>query len=237
MDDPDRAVQELASSGQSKKVDYGLGYSVDEMSSISTRDLQVAEMLKAGTTYDDIVAFNKKRGTAISRNTISSIKSMMDEGTIGFSEEDKAFEAKPRELAEIHEKVVHVITVKAAEEAVKYAYEDYEMGREIRQYWFLKAQEKGLTLREYVKRSLMNYDEFGHLEVEIEDLRKIARNAVEALAVNTIRRKKLDLYFNFIRHVLTLKAQGYRIPEQVVTDFYADLDYLSQGGEYPMRAS
>lgn len=203
--------------------------------SMSARDFEVAEMLKAGATYDDIVAAMKKKGTAIARKTISGIKSMMNEGTIGFSEEGKAFEAKPRELEEIRDKVIRVVAVKAAEEAVKYAYEDYEMGREIRQFWFLKAQEKGMPLREYVKRSLMNYDVYGHLEVENEDLRKIARNAVESMAVNTVRRKKLDLYYNFIRHVLTLKAQGYRVPEQVVTDFYADLDYLSQGGEAPMQ--
>lgn len=201
--------------------------------SISARDLKVAEMLGPtgeGATYPVI-----QKEHRIANKTIVNIKAMIRSGVISFNDEGKAFEAKPRALAEIHEKVVHVITVKASEDAVRSAEEDYEMGREIRQFWFLKAQEKGLTLREFVKRSLMNYDEFGHLEVENEDLRKIARNAVEALAVNTIRHKKLDLYFNFIRHVLTLKAQGYRVPEQVVTDFYADLDYLSQGGGFPTR--
>lgn len=201
--------------------------------SISARDLEVAEML--GPTGRGATNAEIKEKHTIAPKTLASLRAMIKSGTISFNDEGKAFEAKPRELEEVRDKVIHVVAVKAAEEAVKYAYEDYEMGREIRQFWFLKAQEKGLTLRDFVKRALMNYDEFGHLEVDNEDLRKVARHAVEALAVNTIRRKKLDLYYNFIRHVLTLKAQGYRVPDQVVTDFYADLDFLSRGGEAPTQ--
>jgi len=203
--------------------------------SISERDLTVAEMLKKGSTYEEIETAMREQRTPIARKTISEIKKMMDDGTITFSEEGRAKEAQPRVVRDINEQVLGVVTKQAAEEAVRFAEEDYKLGRELRQFWFLKAQEKGMTLREFVKASLIFYDDYKDLAAENEELRRIARTALSELSVNTIARKKLDLYYKFCADMIKLRAQGLSVPPQVIVDFYADLEYLSKGGATPIK--
>lgn len=203
--------------------------------SMNLRDLKVAEMLKKGITYDEIEAWAKEQGTPVGRSSISSIKKLMEEGVIAFSESGVAREAEPKIVSDIHDKIVGVVTKKAAEEAVLYAEKDYELGRELRQFWFLKAQEKGLALRDYVKSALIFYDDYRDMAAENEELRKVSKVALEALNVNTVARKKLDLYYKFCRDLITLKSQGLSVPQQVIVDFYDDLQYLSKGGEYPVQ--
>lgn len=203
--------------------------------SMNLRDLKVAEMLKRGSTYGEIEDWAKEQGTPISRATISSVKKLIDEGVVAFSDSGVAREAEPKIVSEIHEKVVGVVTKKAAEEAVLYAEQDYELGRELRQFWFLKAQEKGLTLRDFVKSALIFYDDYRDVAAENEELKNISRSALEGLRVNTAARKKLELYYKFCRDMINLKAQGFSVPQQVIVDFYSDLEYLSKGGEYPIQ--
>ncbi len=203
--------------------------------SVNERDLKVAEMLNSGATYEEIETNMREKGTPISRQTISGIKKMIDDSTIAFSDQGVAREKEPKAVRDIHQEIIGVVTKQAAEEAVRFAEEDYKLGRELRQYWFLKAQEKNMSLREYVKAALIFFDDYKDVAAENEDLRKIARSSLEALSANTIRRKRLDLYYKFISDMIKLKAQGLIVPPQVVTDFYNDLEYLSKEGTIPMK--
>jgi len=203
--------------------------------SVEPRDLKVAELIKASKSYTEIQTILKEQGQRISNDKISEIKKMIDAGVIAFNEDGKAYEAEPRAVAEVHKEVIGVISKKAAEEAVLNAEEDYTLGRELRQYWFLKAQEKGMTLRDFVKAALITYEDYGDLSAENEQLRKISRTALEQLNTNTIQRKRLELYYRFCRNVMDLRARGLSVPQQVIVDFYSDLEYLSRGGSYPVE--
>jgi hypothetical protein len=92
-----------------------------------------------------------------------------------------------------------------------------------------------LALRDFVKSALIFYDDYRDMAAENEELKKISRSALEALSVNTIARKKLELYYKFCRDLINMKAQGLSVPQQVIVDFYSDLEYLSKGGEYPVQ--
>jgi len=203
--------------------------------SVEPRDLRVAELIKQEKSYTDIQAVMREQGTPISNQKISEIKKMIEAGIIGFREDGTAYEAEPKFFKDIHEQVMGVITKEASKNAVFEAEGDYKLGYEIRQFWFLKAQEKGMTLRDFVKAALMFYDDYRDMAAENEELRKISRVALQQLNVDTIRKKKLELYYRFCRDTLNLRAKGFAVPEQVIVDFYADLDYLSKGGEYPIE--
>jgi len=203
--------------------------------SVEPRDLKVAELIRAGSSYTEIQATLKEQGQRISNDKISDIKKMIESGVIAFKEDGTAYEATPKVVAEVHQNIMGVVTKKAAEEAVMYAEEDYKLGRELRQFWFLKAQEKGMTLRDFVKAALITYEDYGDLSAQNEELRKVARTALQQLNVNTIGRKKLELYYRFCRDMINLRARGLAVPEQVVVDFYSDLEYLSKGGQYPVE--
>lgn len=199
------------------------------------RDLKVAEMIKTGESYSDIQRKLKELGTPISNQKISDIKKMIEGGIIAFNPDGTAYEKEPKVVEEVHQQVMGVVTKAAAEEAVLFAEEDYKLGRELRQFWFLKAQEKGMTLRDFIKAALIFYEDYKDLAMENEELRKVARSALQGLNTNTIARKKLELYYRFCRDMINLKARGLAIPEQVVVDFYSDLEYLSKGGAYPVE--
>jgi len=203
--------------------------------SVEPRDLKVAELIKAGKSYTEIQTILKEQGQRISNDKISDVKKMIEAGVIAFREDDTAFEKQPRVVEEVHQQIMGVVTKKAAEEAVLFAEEDYKLGRELREFWFLKAQEKGMTLRDFVKAALITYEDYGDLAAENEELRKISRTVLEQLNVNTIQRKRLELYYRFCRDMINLRARGFAIPEQVVVDFYRDLEYLSKGGLYPVE--
>jgi hypothetical protein len=203
--------------------------------SVDQRDLKIAEMIKRGSTYKDIQDTMKESGTPVSNDKIVELKKMIAEGVITFSEEGVARETEPKLVMDIHKEIMGVVTKEAAEEAVRYAEEDYKLGRELRQFWFLKAQEKGMALREFVKAALIFYDDYKDLANENEELRKISRDALQALSVNTVTRKRLDLYYKFCSDMIKLRAQGLEVPQQVIVDFYSDLEYLSKGGTIPLR--
>ena len=203
--------------------------------SVDPRDLKIAERVKAGDSYSDIQKALREQGLTITTNRIADVKKMIDGGVIAFREDGTAYEAEPRAVADVHQEIIGVVTKKAAEEAVLFAEEDYKLGRELRQFWFLKAQEKGMTLRDFVKAALITYEDYGDLSAENEELRKISRNALQQLNVNTIARKRLDLYYRFCRDMITLRARGLDVPQQVIADFYSDLEYLSKGGAYPIE--
>jgi len=203
--------------------------------SVDPRDLKIAERVKAGDSYSDIQKALREQGLTITTNRIADVKKMIDGGVIAFREDGTAYEAEPRAVADVHQEIIGVVTKKAAEEAVLFAEEDYKLGRELRQFWFLKAQEKGMSLRDFVKAALIFYEDYRDLASENEELRNISRNALQELNVNTIAKKKLDLYYRFCRDMINLKAKGLAVPEQVIVDFYADLDYLSKGGAYPIE--
>jgi len=203
--------------------------------SVEQRDLKLAEMIRKGNTYKEIQTFFKEQGTPVSNDTIMEVKKMIEGGVITFGENGVARETTPKPVMDIHQQVIGVVTKEAAEEAVRFAEEDYRLGRELRQFWFLKAQELGMTLREFVKAALIFYDDYKDLAAENEDLRKIAKNALQELSVNTVRRKRLELYYKFCADALKLRAQGLEVPQKVVVDFYADLDYLSKGGTTPIK--
>jgi len=203
--------------------------------SVDQRDLRAAEMIKRGSTYKEMQDYFKEQGTPISNDKIVELKKMISAGVITFSEEGVARETEPKLVMEVHQQVMGVVTKEAAEEAVRFAEEDYKLGRELRQFWFLKAQEKGMDLREFVKAALIFYDDYKDLAAENEELRKVSRSALQTLSVNTVTRKRLELYYKFCADALKLRAQGLEIPQQVIVDFYADLEYLSKGGTTPIR--
>jgi len=203
--------------------------------SAEQRDLRVAELIKQGMSYSDIQKLLKEQGSPISNQKISDIKKMIEAGIIAFRDDGTAYEKQPKVVEEVHQQIIGVVTKKAAEEAVLYAEEDYKLGRELREFWFLKAQEKGMTLRDFVKSALIFYEDYRDVAAENEELRKISRSALEQLNVNTVARKKLELYYRFCRDMINLRARGLSVPEQVVVDFYSDLDYLSKGGTYPVE--
>jgi len=203
--------------------------------SVEPRDLRVAELIKQEKSYSEIQTIMREQGTPISNQKISEIKKMVEAGTIGFREDGTAYEAEPKVVADVHQQVMSVVTKKAAEEAVLFAEEDYKLGRELRQFWFLKAQEKGMSLRDFIKAALIFYADYRDLATENEELKTISRSALQQLNVNTIARKKLELYYRFCRDMINLRARGLSVPEQVIVDFYSDLEYLSKGGAYPVE--
>jgi len=203
--------------------------------SVDQRDLRAAEMIKRGSTYKELQDYFKEQGTPISNDKIVELKKMISAGVITFSEQGVAREAEPKLLMDVHQQVMNVVTKEAAEEAIRFAEEDYRLGRELRQFWFLKAQEKGMELREFVKAALIFYDDYKDLAAENEELRKVSRTALQTLSVNTLARKRLDLYYKFCADALKLRAQGLEVPQQVIVDFYSDLEYLSKGGTTPIK--
>ena len=203
--------------------------------SVDPRDLKIAERVKAGDSYSDIQKALKEQGLTITTNRIADVKKMIDGGIIAFREDGTAYEATPKVVAEVHQQIIGVVTKEAAEEAVLHAEEDYKLGYELRQFWFLKAQEKGMTLRDFVKAALIFYEDYRDMAAENEELRKIARTALQGLNVNTIARKRLELYYRFCRDMINLRARGLDVPQQVIADFYSDLEYLSKGGAYPIE--
>lgn len=203
--------------------------------SVDDKELKIAQYLKQGLGYNEILEAMREEGNPTSNDKISEVKKMIANGVIAFSAEGKAMEKEPKLVADIHQEVMGVVTKKAAEEAVRFAEEDYGLGREIRQFWFLKAQEKGMSIRDFVKAALIFYDDYRDLSAENEELRKISQTALKALSVNTITRKKLELYYKFCADALKLRAQGLSVPEQVIVDFYSDLEYMSKGGTTPIR--
>lgn len=203
--------------------------------SVNEKEIKIAELLKQGYGYDDILETMKGAGNPTSNEKIAEVKKMIAEGTIIFSEQGNAMEKEPKAVSDIHQQIMGVVTREAAEEAVRFAEEDYKLGREIRQFWFLKAQEKGMTIRELVKAALIFYDDYKDMAADNEELRKISKTALEALSVNTITRKKLELYYKFCSDMMKMKAQGLILPASVIVDFYSDLEYMSKGGTTPIK--
>jgi len=196
------------------------------MSGLTDVDLEIAEHLVKGLTYRKI-----KDLLRVGSSRISKVKKLLEEGLIRLDEAGRAYAADSLalDLKALHEKVMGVVTKKATEEAIVAAEEDYMIGRELRQYWSLKAKEAGMTLREYVKVALIFYDDYKDEIEKLEELREIARMCIEVLQKESVKKERMRLYYKFIGFCLTLKAQGYTVPQQVINDFVADLNLLSEG--------
>jgi len=190
-------------------------------------ELKVAEMLHADAKYIEI-----ERKLHVGSDTIKNVKNLVAQGIIAFDAEGKAFVARPAEknIEEIHAQVMEVVTKKATEQALLNAEEDYALGNEIRQYWTIKAQEMGMSLKELVKAALIFYDEYRE---QIDDMAKkigAARWAFTQLRMDTARVAKMELFYKFMRYCLYLKSQGFTVPTRLIYDFYEDLTVLEKGG-------
>jgi len=186
-------------------------------------DCMIAERLKAGDAQNKI-----KKDLHVGDERIRNVRDMVASGIIKFNEEDKAYLAEPahREIEEIHAEVMKVISAKASETAVRNAEEDYALGNEIRQYWTLKAQDSGLALREYVRSALIFYDTYKAQVEEMEEQLALMEVLKGTLRSDLLRTHKMDLFYRFARYCMSLRAQGFQVPESLLNDFYHDLNIL-----------
>ena len=199
----------------------------------SPTDLKIAEMLfppdeNKKKTYREI-----QKALHVSPDTIRKVREACTQGIIVIGDDGKAFLAKPaqKEIEEIHTEVMDVVTRKATELALRNAEEDYAIGNEIRQYWSLKAQERGLDLRQYVKTALNFHDDF---KDEVENMKEqidVARIVMDAYKRDIVKSTKLELYYKFVRYCLYLRQQGMRITQEVVDAFWRDLTLMETGEE------
>lgn len=186
-------------------------------------DCMIAERLKAGDAQNKI-----KKDIHVGDERIRTVRDMVASGIIKFNDEGKAYLAEPahREIEAIHAEVMKVISEKASEAAVRNAEEDYALGNEIRQYWTLKAQDTGLSLREFVRSALVFYDTYREKVEEMQEQLAMMGVFKDTLRVDLLRTHKMDLFFRFTRYCISLRAQGFQIPTSLISDFYNDLNTL-----------
>ena len=191
-------------------------------------ELKIAEMIQEDAKYRDI---QKKHH--VGSDTIKRIKDQILKGIIAFDSEGKAFLARPAEaeIESIHAVVMGKITKKASENALKFAEDDYMLGNEVRQYWTLKAQEAGMSLRDFVKGALIFYDEYREEIDGMEKKLEVARWALGQLRGNMIRIAKMELFYKFMRYCIYVREKGLTVPPGLIYDFYHDLTVLEKGGE------
>jgi len=192
----------------------------------SSTELQVAEMLAQEKTYREIA-----KELHVGPETIKTVRDYMAQGIIQIGEDGKAVLAQPakKEIETIHTEVMEVITKKATESALQNAEEDYALGNEIRQYWILRAQEKGMELRDYVRSALIFYDEYEPKLRDIEEKLEVADLVFQQLRADIVRQEKLRLYYEFVRYCLYLKSRGMRMTPEVTDSFWQDLTVLEKG--------
>lgn len=192
---------------------------------MSSEDLDclIAERLKAGDAQNKI-----KKELHVGDERIRNVRDMVASGMIKFNEEDKAYLAQPaqKQIEEIHAEVMKVISVKASEMAVRNAEEDYALGNEIRQYWTLKAQEAGLSLREFVRSALIFYDTYREKVEAMEEQLALMEVLKDTVRTDLLRTHKMDLFYRFTRYCISLRVQGFQLPEAILNDFYHDLNTL-----------
>jgi len=191
----------------------------------SSTELQVAEMLAQEKTYREIA-----KELHVGPETIKTVRDYMAQGIIQIGEDGKAVLAQPakKEIEEIHTEVMEVITKKATESALQNAEEDYALGNEIRQYWILRAQEKGMEMRDYVRSALIFYDEYEPKLKAVEEKLEVADLIFEQFRADIVRQEKLRLYYEFVRYCLYLKSKGMRITPDVTDAFWQDLTVLEK---------
>jgi len=188
-------------------------------------ELQVAEMLHEGKTYREIA-----KELHVGPETIKTVREYVAQGIIVIGEGGKAVLAQPakKEIEQIHTEVMEVITKKATQTALQNAEEDYALGNEIRQYWILKAQEKGMELRDYVRAALIFYDDYEPQVKEMEERLEVADLVFQQLRADIVRQEKLRLYYEFVRYCLYLKSKGMRITPEVTDSLWQDLTLLEK---------
>jgi len=191
----------------------------------SSTELQVAEMLAADKTYREIA-----KELHVGPETIKTVRDYMAQGIIQVGEDGKAVLVKPaeKEIETIHTEVMEVITKKATELALQGAEEDYALGNEIRQYWNLKAEAKGMEIRDYVRAALIFYDDYEPQVKEMEEKLEVADLVFQQLRADIVRQEKLRLYYEFVRYCLYLKSRGMRITPEVTDSFWQDLTLLEK---------
>jgi len=193
----------------------------------SPTELQIAELLHGGKNYREIY-----KELHVGPETIKKVRDLVAQGIIVIGEDGKAVLAKPAAatIEEIHSEVMGVVTKAATEKAIKDAELDYALGNEIRQYWTLKADEKGMELRDYVRAALIFYDDYAEEIRGMEDKISVAKAIMATLKTDIVRQRKMELYYRFVRDCIKLRAQGFIIPGRILTEFYHDLSILEQGG-------
>lgn len=193
--------------------------------SSSSIELKIAEDLHAGKTYKQIAPVHH-----VSNRDIKRIRDLIERDLIKFTEDGKAYmtQAGIIEIESIHRKVTEVVTRQAAEQALKHAEEDYDLGNEIRQYWFLKAQEQGTALREYVRSALVFYDTYRDELEKIGELQALVNVFASAIRSDMVQIAKMDYMYKFVTYCLSLKGQGLTIPQGLVDSFWNDLNHLTE---------
>ena len=186
-------------------------------------DLLIAERLNEGESFRKI-----QTELHVGNERIQRVRDMVSSKIIQFDEAGKAYLTQParKEIEEIHAEVMKTITAKASEVALQNAEEDYALGNEIRQYWTLKAQEAGLPIREYVRSALIFYDTYRDRVEEMQEQLAMTEVIKDALRRDLIKTHKMDLFYRFTRYCISLKIQGFQLPESILNDFYHDLSNL-----------
>lgn len=192
---------------------------------MSSKQLKIAEAIRAGKTQDEITAELKT-----SSKTVTKVQKMLDGGGIEFTEEGKAYVTARKELDEIVEKVHSELEKEAGVRAVRDTKEDFLIGSEIRKRYTLKAVESGQTLRDYVMDGLLFYADnrgkIDELEAEMRELRFLKNVYAESMRTDLAHIAKIDYFYKFVRYCLHLRSQGMRIPNEVVDSFWSDLNNI-----------
>lgn len=194
---------------------------------MSSKQLKIAESIRAGKTQDEIVAELKT-----SSKTVSKVQKMLDSGGIEFTEEGKAYVTAKKEIEEIVQKVHSELEQEAGERAVRDTKEDFLIGSEIRKRYTLKAVEAGQTLRDYVIDGLLFYvDNRGkieELEREMKELMFLKNVYAESMRTDLAHIARMDYFYKFVRYCLHLRTQGLRVPNEVVDSFWFDLNNIGE---------
>lgn len=194
---------------------------------MSSKQLKIAEAIKAGKEYTVIEAELKT-----SSRTIAKVQKMLDSGGIEFTEEGKAYVTARKEIDQIVEKVHLELEQEAGVRAVRDTKEDFLIGSEVRKRYTLKAVEAGQPLRDYVMDGLLFYADnkgrMAEMEREMKDLRFLKNVYAESMRTDLAHIAKIDYFYKFVRYCLHLRTQGMRIPNEVVDSFWSDLNSIGE---------